>query len=86
MVTASGIHAGDPGSIPGCIIYILMKFLKLIIQKSKFHGSFQHLFKNINSIRQRIKKNGNKNCLNELNEVKFCEVSLNSLSNRCYKF
>ena len=32
------------------------------------------------------RKNGNKNCLNELNELKFCEVSRNSFSNRCWKF
>ena len=31
------------------------------------------------------RKNG-KNCLNELNEWKFCEISWNSFSNRCWKF
>ena len=28
----------------------------------------------------------NNNCLNELNDLKFCEVSRNSISNRCWKF
>ena len=32
------------------------------------------------------RKNENKNFLNELNELKFCEVSRNSFSNRCWKF
>ena len=32
------------------------------------------------------RKNENNNCLNELNELKFCEVSRNSISNRCWKF
>ena len=32
------------------------------------------------------RKNRNKNCLNELNELKFCEVSRNPKSNRCWKF
>ena len=30
--------------------------------------------------------NENNNCLNELNELKFCEVSRNSISNRYWKF
>ena len=32
------------------------------------------------------RKNENNNCLNDLNELKFCEVSQNSFSNRCWKF
>ena len=32
------------------------------------------------------RKNENNNCLNKLNELKFCEVSQNSISNRCWKF
>ena len=32
------------------------------------------------------RKNGNKNCLNELNELKVCEVSRNLISNNCWKF
>ena len=31
-------------------------------------------------------KHGNEICLNELNELKFCEVSQNSISNRCWQF
>ena len=56
--------------------------------------NFQHLFEKkiswnltqfqLNQTRDR--KNGNKNCLNELNELKFCEVSRNCFSNRCWKF
>ena len=32
------------------------------------------------------RKNVNNNCLNELNELEFCEVSRNLFSNRCWKF
>ena len=32
------------------------------------------------------RKNENNNCLNKLNELKFCEVSRNSISNRFWKF
>ena len=32
------------------------------------------------------RKNENNNCLNELNELKFCEVSRISITNRCWKF
>ena len=32
------------------------------------------------------RKNENNNCLNELNEIKFWEVSRNSVSSRCYKY
>ena len=32
------------------------------------------------------RKNENKNCLNELNELKFCEVSRNSFTNSFCKF
>ena len=32
------------------------------------------------------RKNENKSCLNELNELKFCEVSQNCFSKRCWKF
>ena len=32
------------------------------------------------------RKNENNNCLKEQNELKFCEVSLNSISNRCQNF
>ena len=32
------------------------------------------------------RKNEINNCLNGLNELKFCEVSQNSYSNRCQKF
>ena len=43
------------------------------------------LYCDFNSIRKLI-KNANNNCLNKLNELKFCEVSLYSISNRCWKF
>ena len=54
---------------------------------------FQHLFEkaffetsqNVNSIRQLIKKWKN-NGLNELNDLKFFELSQNFISNRCWKF
>ena len=32
------------------------------------------------------RKNYNSNCLNKLNQSNFCEVSWNSISNRCWKF
>ena len=56
--------------------------------------SFQHLYekefhetsKNFNSIRQRIEKKGNENCLNELNELTLCDVSRNHFSSRHWKF
>ena len=32
------------------------------------------------------RKNENNNCLNKLNELKFCEVSWNSISNKYWKF
>ena len=57
--------------------------------------NFQHLFEkefretsqNVNSIRQPIlRKNRNNNCLNKLNELKFCEVSWNCFSNTFWKF
>ena len=32
------------------------------------------------------RKNENNNCLNKLNELKFCEVWQNSISNRCLNF
>ena len=50
--------------------------------------NFQHLFENgmkFNKF-QLNRKNENNNCLNELNEMKFCEASWNSISNRCWKF
>jgi hypothetical protein len=51
--------------------------------------NFQHLFEtefcetsqNVNSIRQLIEKNENNNCLNELNELKLCEVPQNFILN-----
>ena len=56
--------------------------------------NFQHLFEiefretlqNFNSIRQPIKKDENNNCLNKLNELKFCEVSRILISNWTWKF
>ena len=56
--------------------------------------NLQHLFKkkiretsqNFNSIRKWVEKNENKNCLNELNKLKFCKVLQNYFSNRCWKF
>ena len=55
--------------------------------------NFQHLFEkefretsqNFNSIRH-PRKNVTNNCLNQLNELKLCEVSRNSFSNRFWKF
>ena len=47
---------------------------------------FRKTSQNFNSM---DRKNGNKHCLNELNEfneLKFCEVSRNSFSKRCWKF
>ena len=52
----------------------------------QFEMEFRETLQNFNSIRQPIKKDENNNCLNQLNELKFCEVSWNSISNRCWKF
>ena len=52
----------------------------------QFEIEFRETMQNFNSIRQPIKKHENNNCLNKLNELKFCEVSRNSISNRCWKF
>ena len=41
----------------------------------QFEIEFRETLQNFNSIRQPIKKDENKNSLNELNELKFCEVS-----------
>ena len=51
-----------------------------------FEIEFHETLQNFSSIRQTIKKFENNNCLNNLNELKFCEVSRNSFSNRCWKF
>ena len=51
-----------------------------------FEMEFRETSINFNSIRQSIEKNKNNNCLNELNELKFCEVSRNSFSKRFWKF
>ena len=49
--------------------------------------NFQHLFEKEFQLNQTTdKKNGNKNCLNDLNELKFCEFSRIFFSNRCWKF
>ena len=57
------------------------------------HSNFQNLFEkqfreNLTKfqLNQTIdRKNENNNCLNELNELKLCEVSRNSISNRWWK-
>ena len=41
----------------------------------QFKIEFRETMQNFNSIRQPIKKHENNNCLNKLNELKFCEVS-----------
>ena len=65
-------------------------FLFFKIQSWNFQQLFEIEFRetsqNFKAIRQKIEKNWNKNCLNELNELKFCEVSRNSISNSCWKF
>ena len=52
----------------------------------QFEIEFHETSQNFNSIRQPIKKDENKNCLNKQNELKFCEVSRNSISNWTWKF
>ena len=52
----------------------------------QFEIEFRETSQNFNSIRQPIKKDENNNCLNKLNELKFCEVSQNSISNWTWKF
>ena len=52
----------------------------------QFEIEFGETLQNFNSIRQPIKKNGNSNCLKKLNELKFCEVSRNPISNWTWKF
>ena len=47
----------------------------------QFEIEFHETSQNLNSIRQPIKKDKNNNCLNKLNELKFYEVSRNSISN-----
>ena len=41
----------------------------------RFEIEFRETMQNFNSMRQPIKKHENNNCLNKLNELKFCEVS-----------
>ena len=52
----------------------------------QFEIEFHETLQNFNSIRQPIKKDENNNCLNKLNELKFCEVSRNSILNWTWKF
>ena len=49
--------------------------------------NFQHLFENLTKfqLNQTIDRKKNENN-NELNELKICEVSWNSISNSCCKF
>ena len=54
----------------------------VLILTTKFHETSQ----NFNSIRQPIEKKEKSNCLNKLNELNFCKVSWNSISNRYWKF
>ena len=52
----------------------------------QFEIEFRETLQNFNSIRQLIKKDENNNCLNKLNEWKFCEVSQILISNWTWKF
>ena len=52
----------------------------------QFEIEFRETLQNFNSIRQPIKKHENNNCLNKLNELKFCEVSQILISNWTWKF
>ena len=52
----------------------------------QFEIEFRETLQNFNSIRQPIKKHENNNCLNKLNELKFCEVSRILISNWTWKF
>ena len=52
----------------------------------QFEIEFRETLQNFNSIRQLIKKHENNNCLNKLNELKFCEVSRIKISNWTWKF
>ena len=52
----------------------------------QFEIEFRETSQNFNSIRQPREKNVNNNCLNELNDLKQCEVSRNLFANRCWKF
>ena len=51
-----------------------------------FEKEFHETSQNFNSIRQPIEKNENYHCLNNLNELKLCEVSWNSTAKTCWKF
>ena len=63
----------------GLNYYFLNKtFFKLKFSASVLKKEFLETSQNFNSIKT-DRKNGNKNCLNELNEFKFCEVSQNSI-------
>ena len=53
--------------------------------QNQFEKEFLETSQSINSIRKN-RKNDNNNCLNKLNELKFCGVSRNSISMRCWKF
>ena len=67
---------------PKKISFMNKTFLFLKIESCLFEKEFCQTSLNQTTNR----KNGNNNCLNELNEFKFCEVSRNSISNSCWKF
>ena len=66
---------------------ILQNLLENWVSKQSFFVLiFRETLQNFNSIRQPIKKHENNNCLNKLNELKFCEVSRILISNWTWKF
>ena len=63
-------------------IFLVFQDRKLKLSESVWKKN-RETSQSFNSIRQPI-KNENNNCLNELNELKFCKVSQNYISNRCF--
>ena len=86
------------GSVNKAFLFWYWQRLKIYFFRNKTFSFFsieswnlQHLFEKdfretsqyFNLIRESIEKNENSNCLNEMT---FCEISRNSISNRCWKF
>ena len=85
------------GSVNKAFLFWYWQWLTIFLRNKTFlffktgSWNFQNLFEkefretsqNVNSIRQPIEKNVHNSCLNKLNELKFCEVTQNFISNIC---
>ena len=85
-----GPSVGWPKNYPGLFrlgldyIFLVIKLFCSSRQKAEIFSIF--LIKNFmtpHKIANQSDSHGNKNCLHELDSLKFCEVSRNSFSNRC---